>query len=160
MKALRLSTAAVSALAGLAPASALAQQVGPVVSAPIQQPGGGSLFPGSGSLFPTPIPPQSGARGPRGFGRHHGSSGVFVFFEEPEAVQYVVVHDQPPATPPSPPPPPAAKPKPREPYVIGRTYKSLPGGCLKMVQGGASYFHCGEGWYRQVGSLYRAVPTP
>jgi hypothetical protein len=29
-----------------------------------------------------------------------------------------------------------------------------------MIQGGSSYFHCGEGWYRQVGSLYRAVATP
>jgi hypothetical protein len=44
--------------------------------------------------------------------------------------------------------------------VIGRTYKSLPGACLKMVQAGGSYFHCSVGWFRQVGALYRAVPMP
>jgi len=159
MKALRLSTAAICVLIGSASASALAQQVGGVLVPPIRQPGGGSLFPGNGSLFPAPMPPQTGGRGSRGFGHHHGSNGVVVFIDEPEAVQYVVVHDQPPEpAPPAAPPP--APPKPREPYAIGRTYNSLPGECLKMVQGGGSYFRCREGWYRQVGSRYRAVAMP
>ena len=159
MKAFRLVPAAIGALIGVAPASTPAQQQSIVVSPPTAQPGGGSLFPSGGSLFPTPMPPQTGGRGSRGFGHHHGSNGVVVFFDEPEAVQYVVVHDQPPEpAPPAPPPP--APPKPREPYAIGRTYNSLPGGCLKMVQGGRSYFRCREGWYRQVGSRYRAVAMP
>ncbi|HEX8840638.1 MAG TPA: hypothetical protein VF750_09245 [Sphingomicrobium sp.] len=169
MKAVRLVAAAVGALVGSASASALAQQVGGVLVPPIQQPGGGSLFPGPSSLFPTPMPPQTGGLGPRG-GSHggfhggghgggfrHGFIPGLVLYPEPVVVRdVVVVHDRAPE-PPAPPPPPA---KPREPYVVGRTYKSLPGGCLKMVQGGASYFRCGGGWYRQVGSGYRAVSRP
>jgi len=160
MKALRLSTAAVCALIGSAPASATTQPVGGVLAPPIQQPGGGSLFPGNGSLFPAPMPPQTGGGsrgGLHGGGRHPGFIPGLVLYPEPVVVHdVVVVHDEPPQPPPPPPPP----PPPREPYAIGRTYKALPGGCLKMVQGGASYFHCSGGWYRQVGSRYRAVAMP
>jgi hypothetical protein len=44
---------------------------------------------------------------------------------------------------------------------MGRTYASLPGGCMKMVEKAASYFYCGGDWYRQVGSSeYRAIKKP
>jgi hypothetical protein len=155
MKALRLQAAlaAISALLALAPSGASAQPVtvGGILSPPI--PG-----PGNGSLFPTPIPPQ--VRGSRdGFhrGLRHDFPGTVFITEEPDVVHDVyVVHDEPAAAPEPSPPPPA----PREPYVIGRTYDALPGGCLKMITGGASYFHCTEGWYREVGSQYQAVEMP
>jgi hypothetical protein len=155
MKALCLSAAVggACALLALAPASALAQTatVGGVLSPPI--PG-----PGNGSLFPTPIPPQTVARGARD-GRHRGGFRNDVFFyEEPYTVHdVVVVHDQPaePAAPPEPPP------APRERWVLGRTYGSLPGGCLKMISGGASYFQCSGNWYRELGAeQYKAVEMP
>ena len=57
-----------------------------------------------------------------------------------------------------PPPPP---PAPREPYVIGKSYASLPSGCMKMIEEGASYYLCSGEWYRQVGSgsatTYKAI---
>jgi hypothetical protein len=71
------------------------------------------------------------------------------------------------------PPPPAAVPLPeqaqggakapaRKPYVIGSTYASLPGSCMKLIDEGISYYFCGGGeWYRQTGSgrsaRYQAV---
>ena len=72
------------------------------------------------------------------------------------------------------PPTPAAVPLPeqaqggakaRKPYVVGGTYASLPGGCMKMIEDGASYYFCGGGeWYRQLGdgsgAKYRAVARP
>jgi hypothetical protein len=43
-------------------------------------------------------------------------------------------------------------------FVIGSSYASLPGGCMKLIEEGASYYFCGGGeWYRQVGKQYRAV---
>ena len=112
----------------------------------------------AGTLIPRtpPPPPQSVIHGTFDGGHHHGfGGGGFLLVPETEVVHdVVVVHDEAAEAPPPPPP------EPRDPYVIGRTYPSLPGGCLKMVQGGSSYFHCSEGWYRQVGSLYRAVATP
>ena len=163
MKTLWLTAAGV--LLALAPAGTAAQTVSPggVLAPPILQPGGGSLYPGNGSLFPAPMRSQGGVRG-SGRGAvgnvHHGHRGfandVFIY-EEPDVVHdVVVVHDEAAAAPEPPPPP----PDPREPYVIGRSYGSLPGGCMKMIEGGASYFHCSEGWYRQVGALYRAVAGP
>ena len=147
----------------LAPASAQAQQVGGVLTPPI--PG-----PGSGSLYPTPIPPQqggiSGMHGIPGFHPNPGSRGHFrrgfnggVIFVEPEYVPVVVeqaAQDE-PAAPPAPAPP----PEPRKPYVIGRSYDSLPGGCLKLLQDGASYFQCNGRWYQEVGDeQYKAVRMP
>ena len=72
------------------------------------------------------------------------------------------------------PPPPGAVPLPeqaqggakaRKPYAVGGTYASLPGRCMKMIEGGASYYFCGGGeWYRQTGdgsgAKYRAVARP
>ncbi len=153
MKAFRLTPAITVTLALLALPPAGAQQVGGVLRPPINQPGGGSLY-------PTPIPPQGMVRGSRDGvhrGLRRGFGGSVFIYEEPEVVHdVVVVHDEAAAAPEPPAPPPA----PREPYVLGRTYASLPGGCLKMVEGRASYFHCSEGWYRQVGSQFRAVAGP
>ena len=57
--------------------------------------------------------------------------------------------------------PPEPPPPPREPYVIGKSYASLPGPCMKMIEDGVSFYHCGGEWYRQVGSgsgvTYKAV---
>ena len=72
------------------------------------------------------------------------------------------------------PPPPAAVPLPeqaqggakaRKPYAVGGTYASVPGGCMKLIEDGASYYFCGGGeWYRQTGdgsgAKYRAVARP
>jgi len=87
-------------------------------------------------------------------------SGVIVVEREvPVIVEREVVRDAQPAAPaPSPPPP-------RKPYVIGNTYDSLPPeGCMKMIEGGASYYYCNGEWYRQVGggkdAQYRAVAQP
>jgi hypothetical protein len=55
----------------------------------------------------------------------------------------------------APPPPP-----PRDAYVVGKSYSSLPGGCMKMIEGGASYFYCSGEWYREVGRNYQAVEPP
>ena len=68
----------------------------------------------------------------------------------------------------SPPPPPAAVPLPqgggakeRKPYVIGASYDSLPGSCMKLIEEGVSFYYCSGEWYRQVGegrgATYRAV---
>lgn len=56
----------------------------------------------------------------------------------------------------------ALPPEPRKPYKLGASYASLPGGCMKMIEGGASYYWCGGAeWYRLVGgSQYRAVAKP
>jgi hypothetical protein len=72
---------------------------------------------------------------------------------EPEAKQDV----PPPATP-------AAVPESRTPYVIGRTYNSIPSGCMKLIKDGASYYHCNGEWYQSVGrgngARYMAVRGP
>ena len=71
-----------------------------------------------------------------------------------------VVRDEPAPTRADPPPP----PEPRKPYVIGRSYSSLPGGCMKLIQDGSSYYYCDGGWYRQLGAgrsaQYKAVARP
>lgn len=154
MKILRLSAVGIAALLALAPATAQVLPGGNIA---------GPLFPqpGSGSLFPTPIPQQGSVRGFRdGFhrGMRHGFDGGVFIYEEPEVVHDVlVVHDQPAAAPEPPPAPPA----PRERYVIGKSYASLPGGCMKMVEAGANYFLCSGDWYREVGrDQYKAVAAP
>ena len=115
----------------------------------------------AGTLIPRtpPPPPQSVIHGTFDGGHHHGfGGGGFILYPETEVVHdVVVVHDQ-PAEPPS---PPTLPPAPKEPWVMGRTYASLPGGCMKMVEKAASYFYCGGDWYRQVGSRsYKAVGKP
>ena len=89
----------------------------------------------------------------------HGFGGGF-FIVEPEVVHdVVVVHDAP-----ADPPPPPAPPPPRKPFVLGRTYSSLPGGCMKMIDRGVSFYQCSGEWYRQVSGgrdgFYLAVAHP
>jgi hypothetical protein len=90
-------------------------------------------------------------------GGFHGNRGGFgsVFIVErevPVIVDREVVREAP-----APPPTPSPEEK-RKPYVIGSSYASLPGGCMKMIDDGVSYYFCGGGeWYRQSGKLYWAV---
>ena len=95
-----------------------------------------------------------------GGGMHGNHRFVLPFFvyerQDPVIIQREVVREVPVVVEPPPPPPP-----PREPYVIGKSYTSLPSGCMKMIEDGASYFLCSGEWYRQVGSgsavKYKAV---
>jgi hypothetical protein len=138
-------------LAGRAAAQTLP---GGVLAGPLfPQPGSGSLYPGNGSLFPNSMPAQTG-----GFHRHHRFNGGFILYERPEVIHdVVVVHDQPPE-PPSPPPSPSP---PRQRWVLGRSYGSLPDGCLKMLAGSSAFFDCSGEWYRQIGARrYTAVTAP
>jgi hypothetical protein len=98
-------------------------------------------------------------------GGMHGNHGFFapVFFVEQQApvvIEREVVREVPVVV--EAPPP---KPPPREPYVIGKSYATLPpSGCMKMIEGGVSHYLCSGEWYRQVGSggavMYKAVAQP
>jgi hypothetical protein len=83
----------------------------------------------------------------------------FVQREDTVIIQREVVREVPVVVEPKPPPPP-----PREPYVVGKSYASLPSGCMKLIEDGASYYLCSGEWYRQVGSAgavkYEAVAQP
>ena len=91
-------------------------------------------------------------------GRFHDGFGGGVWIVDREVPVYVekeVVREVPVAVePPAPTPP-------REAYVIGKTYASLPGSCMKLIEEGVSFYYCGGEWYRQVGegraAMYRAV---
>ena len=106
--------------------------------------------PGVGSGFRHLPPPQP----------HFG--GGFIGFpvwgieREVHVIEREIIREVPVVVEPPPPPPP-----PREPYVIGKSYASLPSGCMKMIEEGASYYLCSGDWYRQVGSgsgvQYKAV---
>ena len=97
---------------------------------------------------------------PRHGGHHHGKPvfHVPIFVVERQApviIEREVVREVPVIVEaPEPPPPP------REAYVIGKTYASLPGACMKLIEAGASYYLCSGEWYRQVGRQYRAVEGP
>ena len=80
-------------------------------------------------------------------GRGHGfGGGVWVVERDvPVIVEREVVREVPVAVP----TPPA---EPRKPYVIGASYASLPGGCMKLIEDGTSFFYCDGEWYRQVGA--------
>ena len=56
----------------------------------------------------------------------------------------------------------APPPPPRAAFVVGKSYDSLPGGgCMKMIDSGATFFNCSGEWYREVGSRqYKAVESP
>lgn len=105
-----------------------------------------------GTRTPPPRPDHWG-------GKHHGFHIPFLVVER-EVVKVVEVEV--PAPPAAPAPEKAAPPpEPRKPFVIGQRYASLPGGCMKLIEGGASYYYCGGGeWYRQSGKMYRAVARP
>ena len=127
--------AAASALLALAPSEASAKS------------------PGVGSGFRhRPVPPPVAD----GF---FGFPGVYVV-ERVHVIEREVVKEVPAVPPPEPPP----QPPPRKPYAIGASYDTLPGGCMKMIEDGASYYHCSGEWYRQVGSgsaaRYEAVAKP
>ena len=86
-----------------------------------------------------------------------GNGGLWVVEREvPVVIEREVIREVPvPAVPPAPPP------APRKPYAIGASYDSLPGGCMKMIEGGNSYYYCSGGeWYQQTGKQYRAVKQP
>lgn len=91
-------------------------------------------------------------------GRHRVFAPVFLVEREaPVVIEREVVREVPVAVEPPPPPPP-----PREPYVIGKSYATLPpSGCMKMIEGSASYYLCSGEWYQQVSSggavTYKAV---
>ena len=94
-------------------------------------------------------------------GGHHGFNGTvwIVEREVPVIIEREVVREVPVVVEPPPPRPP------RKPFVVGRHYASLPGGCMKLIEDGASYYYCGGGeWYRLMGSgsavKYRAVAKP
>ncbi|MDP9422711.1 MAG: hypothetical protein M3Q19_07750 [Pseudomonadota bacterium] len=95
-----------------------------------------------------------------GGGKFHGFPGIFVVERQVPVIieREVVVREVAPAPPPAPSPEGEGM---RKPYVVGRSYASLPGGCMKMIEGGASYYWCSGGeWYRLVGKQYRAVARP
>lgn len=92
----------------------------------------------------------------RGNGFHGGFGNVWVVEREvPVIVEREVVREVPVTA------QPVAPPSPRKPYVIGNNYASLPGGCMKMIEDGVSYYYCDGEWYRQVGGgrspTYQAV---
>jgi hypothetical protein len=95
------------------------------------------------------LPPPPVANGP-----FVGWPGVYVV-ERVHVIEREVVKEVPVAAPPPEPPPP-----PRKPYKIGAMYDALPTPCMKMIEGGASYYHCSGEWYRQVGGQYAAVKAP
>jgi hypothetical protein len=105
---------------------------------------------GVGGGFRHLPPPQSN-------GPFLGFPGVYVV-ERVQVIEREIIKEVPAAPPPEPPPPP------RKPYKIGALYDSLPSPCMKMIEGGASYYHCSGEWYRQSGSgsavQYVAVKAP
>lgn len=93
-------------------------------------------------------PPRDHGRGHHG-GKFHGlHGGVWIVEREvPVIIEREVVREVVQAAPAAPPP------EPRKPYVVGKRYASLPSSCMKLIEGGASYYYCGAGeWYRQMGS--------
>lgn len=111
----------------------------------------GEMRPVGGGPRHLPPPPPGGP--------FVGFPGVYVIEREiPVIVEREVVREVPVPVPAEPPPPP------RKPYAIGERYASLPGGCMKLIDQGASYYHCSGEWYRQVGSgssmQYMAVKAP
>ena len=95
-----------------------------------------------------------------GGGKHHGFHIPLLVVERevPVIIEREVVREVAPAAPPAPPPPP------RKPFIIGKSYASLPDSCMKLIEGGASYYYCGgREWYRQLGgrdARYLAVRKP
>lgn len=98
-------------------------------------------------------------------GFHGGFGGVWIVERE---VPVFIERETPPPPAAAPLPEEAqggAKAPPRKPYVIGASYASLPGGCMKLIDEGVSYYYCSGGeWYRQIGggrdARYRAVAKP
>lgn len=113
---------------------------------------------GGGSRITLPSP-SNHFSWERGHGFKHGFPGVWIVEREvPVIVEKEVVKEVPV---PTPGPSPEGEGKKRKPYVVGATYASLPGGCMKMIESGAAYYYCSGEWYRQVregrSPLYQAV---
>ena len=107
--------------------------------------------------FGTRPPPPS--PGDHGGGKHGGFHIPFLIVQRdvPVIIEREVVREV-PAEPKAPPEPPAP---PRGPYVVGKSYSSLPDSCMKLIEGGASYYYCGgEEWYRGAGKKFLAVRKP
>ena len=126
--------------------------IGAVLAAP-----GGAANPWpNGVPAAPPSPAPGGVQGMHGF-HHRGfnGGGVLIIEEPPLIVEREVVRQVPveAAAPPAPPPPPQR-------WVLGRLYAALPGGCMKMVDRGVTYFQCSGEWYRKVPGGYRAVARP
>ena len=93
--------------------------------------------------------------------RGHRFRGAFPVLVVEHEVPVIVEREVAPPPPPAPPLKERGE-KERKPYVVGATYASLPGGCMKLIEAGGSFFYCGDGeWYREVRAgrdpLYRAV---
>ena len=90
---------------------------------------------------------------------HHGFPGLIVVERQVPVVVEVPVAVPPPVTPPL--PPHQGEGEKRKAYVIGASYASLPGGCMKLIEDGVSFYYCSGEWYRQVGegrsATYKAV---
>jgi len=125
-------------------------------AASAQQPaGGGVTLPGIGVRSPHP---ESIVHGSPGF--HGFFPGFIIQREYVPVIEREIIREVPAAAPaPAAPPPP-----PRKAYVLGRSYSSLPGGCMKLIQDGGSYYYCSGEWYREVGAgsaaQYKAVAQP
>ena len=116
----------------------------------------GSLPPNYGNL-PSARPPGHVGRPGRFHGRGFLGGGVWVVEREvPVYIEREIIRE----VPIEPPPP----PKPREPFVIGKSYASLPGGCMKMIEEGAAYYYCDGDWYQEFGwgrdAKYKGVAQP
>lgn len=117
-----------------------------------------------------PIPSGGGQTGGQmgsGGATGVGSGGDFgrervndVFLVEEQVVQVVEPKEEEKQAAPA--AAPVAEPEKREPYAVGKSYSSLPPGCMKLIQDGASYYFCGGGeWYQAVGGgQYMAVAQP
>ena len=125
----------------------------------------------AGSGPRNPIPSGGGQTGGQmGSGGHAGvgSGSNFgrervndIFLVEEQVVQVVAPQEEEEAKPAAPPAsPPAAEPEKREPYAVGKSYSSLPPGCMKMIQGAALFYLCGGDWYQKVDGQYLAVAQP
>lgn len=109
------------------------------------------------SVFGARTPPPPRHHGGGFPGRHHGFGGGIWIIERdvPVVVEREVVREVVREVPADPPP------APRKPYAVGRSYASLPASCMKLIEGGASYYYCGGGeWYRLAGKQYLAVRRP
>ncbi|MCL6741713.1 hypothetical protein LZ518_11305 [Sphingomonas sp. RB56-2] len=88
-------------------------------------------------------------------GSINGLGGVWVVERDvPVVIEREVVKEVPVPVPMTP-------PEPRKPYLIGASYDSLPGGCMKLIEEGTSFYYCDGGWYQEVRAgrdpLYRAI---
>jgi hypothetical protein len=107
----------------------------------------------NGAFRSVPRRHHRGAHGRNGFLGFPGY--VYDYDREPTVIIEREVIREVPVIVEAPPPRP-----PREPYVIGHSYASLPGGCMKLIEDGLSYYYCSGEWYRQAGKQYRAVEQP